>query len=172
MLNTWIRLLKDTTDVSLDNQGSGTITTDGTSPIFYLGKKAPFNNFFAWMDVANVNSLTMTVEYWDGKDWVPTVDLLDGSNAFTQSGVVQFSPDKDYGWQRVSDTTDAGEPPELSSFKIYDLYWLKISFSGDMSAGSTLKQIAYKFTDENELLLKDSDLNEFLTAFGLTDWTD
>jgi hypothetical protein len=169
MLTQWIRLIKDSTDVSLDNQGSGTIAMDGSSPTLYLGKKAPFNNFFMWFDTVNSNSVTMTVEYYDNNAWVEVVDLLDGTSGATQSGVVQFSPDRKNRWSNVDDSSEKG-PTELSSFTIYDMYWIRITFSGDLSAGTALQEINYKFTTQEEVLLRDNDINEFLTSFGQTNW--
>ena len=46
MITQWIRVIKDSTEVSVANgRESETIAIDG-NPVLYLGKKAPFNNFF------------------------------------------------------------------------------------------------------------------------------
>jgi len=169
MLTQWIRLIKNSSDVSLDNQGSGTVSMDGTVSL-YLGKRIPFNNFFMWLDTVNSNSVSMTIEYWGGSDWTSTVDLLDDTEGMTKTGVVQFSPNKKVRWSVVSDTSDGNAPSELSSFTIYDLYWLKITFSGALSAGTLLQQLTYKFTTQEEVEIKDNDISEFLTSFGQTDW--
>lgn len=168
MLKEWIRIIRNAHDYSIDNQGDGVIAMDGIAPI-YIGKKAPFNNFFIWADIVNATDSIMKVEYFDGKAWQEAVDVLDESVGLTQSGIVQFSPNKKYNWARVSDTseTDVG----FAGLTIYDMYWLRVSFSVALDAGTTVKQFAYKFTDENELLSKDIDLNELLTSFSQTDWT-
>jgi len=171
MMAQWIRLVKDTTEVSVQNgRESDTIAIDGT-PILYLGKKAPFNNFFLWMDTLNISASNIQVSYYSGKTWVSAVDILDGTDSMIASGVVQFSPNKNHRWQKTADTSDE-TGSGLESFTIYDLYWLKIEFSVALDAGTTLKKVAYKFTDEEELKDYDSDIDEFLTAFGQVNWTN
>lgn len=169
MLTQWIRLIQDTSDISLENQGPNSIAADG-SHVYYVGKKAPFNNFFLWLDTANTNSVSMAVSYWDGNAWIPVVDLLDGTFGASQSGVVQFSPNKDNQWQ-IEDDTSSNGPTGLDTFTIYDMYWLKVSFSGDLSASTTIKQLNYKFAEDADILMKDTDINEFLASFNQTDWT-
>ena len=169
MLTQWIRLIKDTTDLSLDNQGGGGVAMDGGST-YYIGKKAPFNNFFMQFGTANINSVAMTVSYWSGSEWVEAVDLLDGTVGASQSGVTQFSPHRTNLWKKTQDTSESGAPTELSTFTIYDMYWLKVEFSGDLSADTELTTLSYKFTDSAEMLRRDVDINEFLTAFGQNDW--
>jgi len=166
MLNQWLRLLLNNSDISLENQGGGVIAMEGATSLL-IGKKAPFNNFYMEFGTANSNTVEMNVEYWNGREWINAVDILDGTYGADQSGVVQFSPDKDHSWQRVDDSKDEG----ITTAIIYDMYWIRVTFDDVLSVGTTLSKIAYKFTTDKELLLKDSDINEFLASFGETDWT-
>ena len=122
------------------------------------------------MDTVSASAGNISMSYHNGADWVPVVDLLDGTSGFTKSGVIQFSPNRNTRWDMAEDTAQDG-PSDLNSFTIYNLYWIKIEFGSALDAGTALKKITYKFCTDAELEDYDSDIDEFLTAFSQSDWT-
>lgn len=181
MMLSYFRLFKydgiSLTDYSLLNQDSSTITPVLTaSDYFYVAQEFPSNNFFAYVNTVNATAATLATQYWNGKEWVDAVDILDGTSSvgatFGQSGVVQFSPDDDQGWVSISDTSDSTAPSELQGIKLYDLYWYRVSPSVDLDAGLTLKELGYSFTTSDQLSTVDVEINNFFNAFesGKTDW--
>ena len=183
MLYEYLRVFKEAggvfTDLSLDNQEEAKTLTPalGSSDYLYIGQYFPFNNlFFHIGDVANATSSSITIQYWDGTAWRSAVDILDATASsgvpLARSGVVQFSPDRDYGWQKVNDTTDSNAPSELSTLTIYELYWIRVKFNSGMTAGTEIKEVSYAFTDTQELNNIDIEINSFYDSFasGKTDW--
>jgi hypothetical protein len=168
MLHEWIRVITedDTTyvDRSIDNGDSSTtlpLALVAAEDAIYIGKQAPFNNFY----------------YWANNAWNSAVDVLDGTAlsgaTLGRSGTVQFSPEINQTWTRITDTSDTSNTPtELRSLTIYNLYWLKITVSADLSAGTTANKIFYNFTDEQTVTSIDTDLSRYKTALSITDLTD
>jgi hypothetical protein len=181
MLFDYIRVFKDSsglTDMSLDNQDESA-TIDAaitTSQYIYVAQKLPFTNMFMWIDTANTTTATMSIEYWNGTEWKSAVDVLDGTlsggKTLARSGNVQFSLDKNYGWQTVSHTADTSAPTELQTLNIAGCYWLRIAVSANMSAGTDLKELGYAFTSTQQLNDFDVEISGFYDSFatGKTDW--
>lgn len=140
-----------------------------------IGNIAPFNHFYAHFITPNTASSTMSIDYWDGNDWVSAVEVIDQTDGFTKNEWVEFVPDKDSGWIG-EDTDDSGANHELNSLKIYNLYWIRISFSNDLDAGTELSYIGPKFSDDNDLgseyrdLVRSAVLDRFLS--GKTTWDE
>jgi len=180
MLYQWLRLINGA-DFSLDNQDDSQKVPMNleVGDYVYLGQYFPFNNFFAWVDTANTETSSLTIEYWSNNEWVQAVDILDGTSAngktFGKSGVVQFSPIKDKNaWSRVSDTseTNSTTPPELNGFTIYDCFWIRLKVDANLSVGTDVNKITYTFTDSQQLNKYDIEINSFMPAFesGKTNW--
>jgi hypothetical protein len=184
MLHEWLRFIRKDdsvyTDQSIANQReSENITLDivATDDGILIGKQFPFNNFFCWMgDTVNALASVMSIQYWDSTQWRDAVDILDGTasggKTLAQSGAVQFSPDREYNWGRIGDTSETSNTPaELQGETIYNLYWLYIKFSGDLTPGTVLKRLTYAFTYDSKIVGYDHEINEFLTHFSQSDWT-
>lgn len=187
MLTQYIRLFYGDdgtlTDYSLAGQEKN---TDIPMPIvaaedyLYIGQHLPSNNMFFEVSTANDQASVMTVEYWSNNAWVPMVDLLDATSvsgvSLARSGTVQWLVDREEPWTMVLDSSggQSQAPDELSSIEIYNLYWLRIKFSADLNAGTTLDRITYKFTTEDRLEELDPDLSEYRTSWDAskTDWLD
>lgn len=184
MLYQWIRLFRSTngtlTDLSLANQDeSSTCVHDvvAADDCLYLAQQFPFNSFYYKSAVANSSDSTMTVEYWDGNNWIQAVDLLDGTRSTTKtlakSGLVQFSPNIHNRWQIVYDTSESGiGPSDLTSLTIYNMYWIRIKFSSNLSATTASKKICYAFSSHQQIQKKDATLENYLAAFNVTSWED
>lgn len=184
MLHEYLRVLKydGTTfsDLSLDNQNESTnldlalTTTD----YIYLGQYFAFNNFFINLDTANASASILSLEYWNGSEWKSALDLLDGTSlsgvTLSQSGVVQFSPDRLYGWNRVSDTSETSAPTEMQSLTIYNMMWLRFKPTINIDALTDAFSISYAFTSSQQLNNHDIEINNYYDRFavGKTDWNN
>lgn len=184
MLYQWIRLLRMTngtlTDLSLSNQNTSETDTHNITAAtdwLYLGQHYPFNNFYYQYSVANALASSMTIEYWDGSSWVFAVDLLDGTKSGTatlaRSGTVQFSPNIRNRWQIVYDTSETGvAPSDLNTVTIYNMYWIRIKFTGNLTPTTASKKLCYCFSSHQQISNRDSTLSSYLTAFGVSTWED
>lgn len=185
MLYEYLRVLKESggtfTDLSLDNQEEAKTLTPNLAgtDYLYIAQYFPFNNLYFRMG-STVNSIvdSITIQYYDGTQWRDMVDQLDASAVsgapLARTGVLQFSPSRDYGWMRVSDTSDSNAPTELQTLTIYECYWLRIKFDGGITNGTEIEEISYAFTDTQELNNIDIEINNFYNAFatGKSDWID
>ncbi len=167
-------------DYSVDLQnyfsGSQSFTFVADEDYFYIGARLPFNHLFFKVDTANGNASVMRVAYWDSGSWRPAVEVIDETASsgvsLAQDGFVTWTPNKDYSFGR-EDTEDI---TALSSVYIYNLYWVRIGFSADLSASTALSWCGQKFSDDNDLGSEYSDLTRsaVLTAFesGKTTWEE
>ncbi len=185
MLYQYIRLVRSTngtlTDKSILNQEEASnVSLDLTASqdCIYIGQQFPFNNFYMQLGVANDVSCSISIKYWDGSSWKDAVDVLDATSVsgvpLARSGVVQFSPDKDYRWEYIQDTSETTAPSDLRTVTIYNLYWLKISYSQTLKATTAVKRFVYSFSNHQQIDNYDTTINSYLTAFsvGKTSWED
>jgi hypothetical protein len=168
-------VLKDISeDVRRFNADSRVIPFDSANDYLFVGNVAPFNHFFVELLVPNTIDTAMTIEYWDGSEWRAVVETLDFTDGFKESHWIEFVPDEDHGW--VWESTDNDPNMGLSAKTIYGLYWIRISFSVSFSAGTEIKYIGQKFSDDNDLtveykdLLKPTVMDRFET--GKTNWDE
>jgi hypothetical protein len=146
----------------------------------YLGSEFPFNHRYINIDTANDQASAMTVHIWDGTEWKQCVDVFDGTKVdgktLAQSGIVSWWPDKDDAWQRDDTNYSSQTITGLSAATIYDLYWVRISFSANLNASTSLKYIGQKFSNLDDLrgeypdLVRPDVMQSFET--GKTDWVE
>lgn len=119
---------------------------------FYIGCDLPFNHFFVQMGTTvNAISSTLSISLYDGTAFRAAQDIIDQTNGLNQSGIIRFTPDRDYVWQR-SDTSYNGQTVlGLTSLKIYNLYWAKLTYSATMTASVTMKYIGHRFCDDTDI---------------------
>ena len=187
MLYQWIRVFKSDNgtlaDVSVINQEEGTtIALDlvAGEDYIYIGQHFPFNNFWMQIDTANTVATTINIDYWSGNSngWQAAVDILDGTVTsgvpLAKSGVVQFSPHMKKSWENVSDPEDNGTPTELSTTRVYNVYWMRIKYTDSLDVATKIKRLAYSFSQTQQLDNTDTQINQFLDSFspGKTDWED
>lgn len=131
----------------------------------YIGSRLPFNSLYFKVTHKNNQAANMYVEVFDGSKWEFVNELIDETNAFKLSGYITFTPDRDSGWS-IEDTDD-GDVPGLESVKIYDKYWMRISFDADLSNHVCLSWVGHIFADDSDLgseypdLVKQSVLHAF-----------
>jgi hypothetical protein len=143
----------------------------------YIGADMPFNH--RWLEVSSPNSAAsvVSVSLWDGMQWQPAVDVIDqtalSGHTLAQSGVISWAPNRLKNWTLALSTEYI---PELSSVSIYNMYWAKLTFSGSLSAGTSLKYMGHKFSSDMDLFSEypifsnTAMINAF--AAGKSDWTD
>lgn len=165
--------------VNLNRYSAGTSTFSFVAgeDAIYVGARSPFNHFFVKMG-ATVNAVntSMSVSYWDGDAWVPSVEVIDETSAFSQSGFVTFVPNKQKAWVAES-TNDQGETVTgLSSVVIYDHYWVKITFAATLTASVVLAWIGQIFCEDPDMAAEFPDLDRQAVrntfSVGKTDWEE
>jgi hypothetical protein len=180
MLYQYMRILKKDDlglhDLSIINQDETNFIDfeSESTDSFYIGKYLPFNNFYIDIKKICKENVNINISIWTGRNWEPAADILDGTcsslGTFKRSGVIQFFPDKKDKWTSITDTSLYAQSG-LSSKKIYDLYWIKISFS-DQITECEANKISYLFTTSQQLDNIDVQINSYLSAFGTgkTNW--
>lgn len=143
----------------------------------YVASTYPFNHKF--FDIAVVNALAsnVLVDIWFNDAWEPAVDILDstsvGGKSLAQSGIIRWNTAVDKGWQRVPFSYDIAG---LSSTRIYDMMWIRLRWSNDITATTALNYLGHKFSDDQDLYSFYPDLNNasLKTAFasGKVDWNE
>lgn len=156
-------------------ESSLSITSDDN---LYIGTRLPFNHFFIEIENGNteLTKPDFTIETWDGDRWRQCFDIIDGTNGLSESGHIEFTPDKEWQWWRYDTNYSNSVIEGLKNFKIYDKYWLKISFSENLSEDIKIKYIGNKFSDDVDLKLEYPDLlrTSVLEAFEANkiNWND
>lgn len=183
MLRNYFRAIYSDNGVLTDASNALQADGDGLAKIltpaedyFYIGQMMPFNNVFAWLEVlSTATTAVLTVQYWSGSAWVDAVDTLDGTKGFTRNGCIQFVPDKNKIWTQVFDTSEAPTAFGLTSLKIYNLFWIRIKSSVELSATAKFKRLTYAFCLTTDLKTHMPDINSYLDAWGgslKTDWIE
>jgi len=115
-----------------------------TTTYFYVGFHGHFAARYFNMNVVNVVSSVLTVEYWNGSAWTAVDDLLDqtslGGATFGQSGFISWSNKTD--WVKRSLT---GVDLDV------ELYWVRMSVSVNLTAGCKLQSVLNLFSDNGIL---------------------
>lgn len=166
------------TDVTNDlasfaNGQTASIPVTAAEDAIYIGSEMPFNH--RWFEFGTISggSRSLTVQIWDGTSFNNAVDVLDGTQGFTQSGMLEWATDrlKTWAWEETTESVTG-----LTSLKIYHLFWAKITWSDDLSGGPALAHIGHKFSNDYDLgseypTLLESDV---MTGFeaGKTDWDE
>lgn len=144
----------------------------------YIGSLLPFNHIYIDSSVANDQTASITIKNWWASNWHDVFDIMDGTKAsgktLAQSGLIQWSIDNFKGWDCWSrnDSTNIG----INSLNIFNLYWIKITFSANLKATTALKYIGHKFSTDTQLYGFYPDLNNtaLKTAYasGKTTWDE
>lgn len=158
--------------------GNGALGIVAAEDKLYIGSDMPFNHRYFCVATANDQASVASVEIWDGNQWRAAVDVLDqtkdaNGRSLAQTGILSWSVDKDYGWGFEETTEDI---PALATLKIYNMYWVRISWSADLKATTAVSYVGHKFANDSQLEGYYPDLNRTAvkTAFkaGKTTWDD
>lgn len=168
--------------VNLDNYHAGNATFSYVKDEYaiYIGSDLPFNHLYFKLSSVNTESANITVQYWDDDQWRDVVDTLDETSlsgaTLGQSGFVTWTPDEDYLWTRESTNSNGEEVTGLTDVVIYDLYWIKITFSASLTADVVIDWVGNKFSIDEDLYSEFPEFNStsFKTAYesGKTDWEE
>lgn len=136
-----IRTIKNTTDTTeetrtLNSKPLSFVLTTGDK--FYLGFHDRFASRYFSFATANTNTTALTVKFWDGDAFVAVDDVIDQTFGFTESGFLSWV--NDTKWQTKVQTGTEGE-----------LFWIEISVSADLSAGTSLEAVINIFSDDDLL---------------------
>jgi hypothetical protein len=133
------KVLYEATDISLKalsyGRDSASIPMLNTEYL-YFGLYKPFNHVYVEMGTANTNATTMSIKYYNGSSYVTVARSLDDTQGLTRSGYISF--DRPTDW---AESTEGGEAK----------YFVKISFSASLSAGTTLQGMNLVFSDDQDL---------------------
>lgn len=168
------------TDVSIDaNDYINGLTplALATTDALYIGSDMPFNHRYFSVKTANIAASKIVVQYWTGATWFNPADLFDLSatsgKTLAKSGIVAWVPDhRQTPWGR-SDTLSI---PDLNTYRIYNHWWNKITFTGPLDAGTVIGYIGHKFSEDYDLYSQYPELNSsaFFAVFdneaGKTTW--
>lgn len=149
----------------------------GTSDALYIAGDFPFNHLYIKMgDVVNDINSSIIIDYWDGTNWVSAVSINDYTYAFSQSGFIEFTPDRDEQWLRESSKASGESITGLESITVYDKYWMRITVSANLKNNIELHWIGNKFSDDDDLYSEFPLFNDntFLTSFesGKMNWEE
>lgn len=166
---------------TLNNFLSGTQVIDfvAADDKLYIGSDVPFNHRYIHVSTVNAQASVVSVDLWDGDEWVPCVDIQDGTAvsgvALAQSGILRWATDENTSWMREESTEDM-TGSGLETLKIYGLYWARISYSANLTNTTELKYVGHKFSEDEDLDGYYPDLNRasVKAAFktGKLDWME
>jgi len=158
-------LIDYSTELEDYHAGSAVIDYTATEDAIYIGSELPFNSLFFNATAVNAETASVVVQYWNGTEWKTMVDILDETKAsgatLAQAGHMTWTTDKNEGWAKEDTVNSNGDEAitGLGDITIYDLYWVKITFSATLTNTTELGWIGPKFCE-------DADLTGEFTLFG------
>lgn len=165
--------------VKLNDYHTGAETVDivAADDALYIGSDLPFNHRYIEISSANAVTASITVKIWDGSEFVSAVDVIDqtavSGKTFAQSGIISWVPDRNETWAREDTSEDIAD---LSTLKIYKMYWVKLTFSANLTATTALSYVGHRFSNDEDLgsLYPELALSSTMTQFesGKTTWNE
>lgn len=159
-------------------ESSETINYTVSEDYIYIASFLPFNHKHIDVGTANDQSSVITVEIWDGANWTAAVDVIDQTAvsgvSLAQDGIISWSSDVDDSpWNRQQKSEDV---TGLTGTNIYNMYWVRLSWSATLNASTSLSYIGHKFSKDSDLydLYPEFNDSNVLTSFesGKTDWEE
>jgi hypothetical protein len=156
------RVILNETDISIlvndwrDGSALFNLTDDQYA---YIGAEVPFNNLYFDVGVANQLAASAKIDVWWGNAWVPVAEIFDqtkvGNATLGKSGRISWSLDWLKGWDIENETRFVDG---LQDFKIYEMFWLRLSFTANLTATTAINYIGQKLCTERDLEDKYPDL--------------
>lgn len=160
---------KSLTDYYSDDE---TLSIVASEDAIYIGQRMPFNHlYFKMGTVVNAIVSNINIAYWDRQNWIPCAEIMDETSSsgktLAKSGFITWVPDRNKLWAQQSTNHNADKVTDLTALNIYDLYWIKITFSVSLTASIKLSWIGNLFSDDNDLGAEFPDLvrSTVMTAF-------
>lgn len=168
--------------VSLNNifSNTETIALTAAQDKIFIGSDLPFNHRYFNVTTLNDQASVVTVDIWDGSAWQAAVDVIDqtigtSGKTLSQKGIISWVVDRNHVWGK-RDTTELMTGSGLETAKIYNMYWVRLTFSGDLKATTAVNYVGHKFSNDNDLSGYYPDLarTNVLSAFksGKTSWDE
>lgn len=170
------------TDISVNTgnfrEGTSSFPYVAADDYLFIGSFLPFNHKHFDLSTPNDSSSTVSIDIWDGNQWIAAVDIIDqtalSGASLGQNGIISWSSDiDDSSWNREEKSADV---TGLSGTKIYNMYWARFSWSSDLNAGTVIDYVGHKFAKDSEMYDVYPELNNsvVLDSFesGKTDWEE
>lgn len=132
------RTIKNTTETTLQTNSTSAdalafvlLTTDA----FYIGASYKFASRYLELGTVNTNPSSLSIKYWNGSSYTAVSDPIDQTLGLTRDGFISWENESD--WQKKVQT---GVPIEL--------YWIELTVTADLSAGTTLQSLTNLFCDD------------------------
>ncbi len=143
-------------DISLDINnlygGDSSFAFVAAEDYLFLGSPYPFNSIYFKVKTAAVTTVTPSIDYWNGSEWVSSIEVQDETTGFKKSGYVTWQVNRfKSSWSR-EDTKHSGGGERvtgLGGVNIYDQYWTRLKLSGD--AAFALTWVGHCFITDNDL---------------------
>lgn len=153
------------------------IMTMTGSDYIHIASDFPMNHFFIKMgSVVNNQTVTTNIDYWTGDNWESSVNVNDYTDGLSNSGFVEFTPNRNSSWGMESTNSDGQSVDGLENVTVYDKYWTRISFSGSLTPSIELSWLGNIFSDDTDLFSEFPIFNDaqFLVAFeaGKNSWEE
>lgn len=156
---------------------NSTLAIVAAEDAIYLGSDQPFNHRYIKVSTANTSTASVSVSIWTGSAFTAAVDVIDftsvGGKTLAASGIIQWTTNRTSGWVRVNDSADV---TGLTGTAIYDMFWVKLTFSANLYASTAVSYIGQKFSDDSLLGGYYPDLvrSKLIMAHtsGKSDWTE
>ncbi len=134
--------------------GSNAFTWDSANDALYIGSQYPFTSKYFIQTVANAVAATPSISYWDGVNWRSMSNVMDqtglAGTPFANSGYLEFMTDKRYHWIKDDTTVNGSENiTDLGDVTFYDMYWVKITYSANISM--TLSWVGEMFCTDDDI---------------------
>jgi len=149
------------TDITLDandfREGSASMALT-TDDYLYIASERPFNSRYFKLSAYNAISANATVEIWGSNGWFTAVDVVDGTNGFSEDGYIRFNLDREnsQSWTKQDDSKNVLDVG--SQVDVFRMYWLRVSFSADLTGTTALRHIGTLFSSDNDLFSYYPDL--------------
>lgn len=148
-----------------------------TTDAIYIASDFPLNHFYVKMGTAkNTLASNVIIDYWSPNGWVPVVHSNDYTEAFSQSGFIDFTPDRDEHWTRENTNSNGQTVDGLETVTVYDKYWTRLTVDADLDDNIELEFIGNLFSDDEDLYSEFPIFNDasFLSCFesGKNDWQE
>jgi hypothetical protein len=143
----------------------------------YIASDLPFNNKYFEVTRSNNLASVVAVHIWHNNEWTAAVDVIDETSfsgkSMAQSGTIRWKTQRLKGWDIELDSEDVDG---VSAVGLYNLYWIRLSFSETLRDSTTIKYIGHRFCTDEELHTFYPELNDSSLKLAFkaekTDWVD
>lgn len=172
-------VLKDiSTSVNNFKSGTTVLPLVAAEDFIYIGSDFPFNHRYLDIKVANDVTAGINIHLWDANGWRAATDVIDQSSlagvTFAQSGVLSWVKATRDSWARWDTNNEGEQITGLTDINILDLYWARLTFTGNLKATTEIEFIGHKFSDDADLDILYPDLTRTAVKVQFkaakTDW--